>query len=578
MFSSLVDLLCYRSQNQPSKTAFIFLSDGETETHALTYQALDRQARAIAHHLQSVANQGNRVLLLYPPGLEFISAFFGCLYAGMIAVPASLPRPNRPASRLLSLVSDTQATAILTTASLLDRTEKNQVENPCLQGLHLLATDRISINLAANWHPPDAEDSTLALLQYTSGSTGTPKGVMVAHRNILHNSELIQKCSELMQDSVSLTWLPSFHDMGLIDGLIQPIYSGFLGILMPPAYFVQKPIRWLAAITRFKATHSGGPNFAYDLCVQKIAPDQREQLDLSSWYSAYNGSEPIQKRTLDRFAEAFSSAGFQSRFFYPCYGMAESTLMIAGGLVKDEIRCCAVDAEALEKNNVLEASETTKSVKHLVGCGRPWLDTEIAIVNPETLTRCPSDRAGEIWVSGSSVAQGYWNRPEESQKTFAAYLEDTQEGPFLRTGDLGFWHEGDLFVTGRIKDMVIIRGQNYYPQDIEQTVSNSYPAFTLGSCAAFAVEADGTEKLAVIQEVKRSALRSLDATAAIDAVLEAVMQHHGLSIYATLLVKPGNVPKTSSGKVKRQTCRDFFLASSLEVVAEKVDRSSHLHC
>jgi acyl-CoA synthetase (AMP-forming)/AMP-acid ligase II len=578
MFSSLVDLLCYRSQNQSSKTAFIFLSDGETETHALTYQALDRQARAIAHHLQSVANQGDRVLLLYPPGLEFISAFFGCLYAGMIAVPASPPRPNRPASRLLSLVSDTQATAILTTASLLARTKKYQTENPCLHRLHLLATDSTFPDPATDWHPSDAEDGTLALLQYTSGSTGIPKGVMVTHRNILHNSELIQKCSELTQDSVSLTWLPSFHDMGLIDGLIQPIYTGFLGILMPPAYFVQKPIRWLAAITRFKATHSGGPNFAYDLCVQKITPDQREQLDLSSWYSAYNGSEPIQKRTLDRFAEAFSSAGFQSRFFYPCYGMAESTLMIAGGFVRDEINCCTVDAEALEKNNVLEASETTKSAKHLVGCGQPWLDTEIAIINPETLTRCPCDRVGEIWVSGSSVAQGYWNKPEESLKTFAAYLEDTQEGPFLRTGDLGFWHKGDLFVTGRIKDMVIIRGQNYYPQDIEQTVSNSYPAFTLGSCAAFAVETDGTEKLAVIQEVKRDTLRSLDATAAIDAILEAVMQHHGLSVYATLLVKPGNVPKTSSGKVKRQTCRENFLANSLEVVAEKINCSSHLHC
>ncbi len=577
MFSSLVELLCYRSQNQPSKTAFIVLSDGETETHTLTYQELDRQARAIAHHIQSMVSQGDRVLLLYPPGLEFISAFFGCLYAGIIAVPASPPRPNRPASALLSLMSDTQATAILTTTSWFSRIEQHQVNNSCLQGLSLLATDHVSNHSPLDWSPPDIKGNVLALLQYTSGSTGNPKGVMVTHRNILHNSELIRDCSELTQDSVSVTWLPSFHDMGLIDGLIQPIYSGFLGILIPPAYFVQKPIRWLAAITRFKATHSGGPNFAYDLCVQKITLDQREQLDLSSWYSAYNGSEPIQKQTLDRFAEVFSPSGFQSRFFYPCYGMAESTLMIAGGFVRDEMRCCDIDAEALEKNHVLEASATTKSVKHLVGCGRPWLDTEIAIVNPETLTRCPCDRVGEIWVSGSSVAQGYWNKPEASQKTFAAYLADTREGPFLRTGDLGFLYKGELFVTGRIKDMVIIRGQNYYPQDIEQTVSSSHPAFILGSCAAFAVEADGVERLAVVQDVKRNALRSLDLVAALDAILEAVMQHHGLNIYATLLVKPGNVPKTSSGKVKRQTCRKFFLANSLEVVAEKVDRSGYRH-
>jgi acyl-CoA synthetase (AMP-forming)/AMP-acid ligase II len=572
MFSSLVELLCYRSQNQPSKTAFIFLSDGETKTHSVTYQTLNQQARAIAHLLQTVISQGDRVLLLYPPGLEFISAFFGCLYAGIIAVPASPPHPNRPASRLLSLVSDTQATAILTTTSLFSRIEQYQTKNPCLRGLHLLATDLIPNTLSLNWHPSDPKDTVLALLQYTSGSTGTPKGVMVTHQNILHNSKLIRDCSELTQDSLSVTWLPSFHDMGLIDGLIQPIYSGFLGVLMPPAYFVQKPVRWLAAITRYKATHSGGPNFAYDLCVQKIAPDQREYLNLSSWYSAYNGSEPIQKQTLDRFAKVFSPSGFQSSFFYPCYGMAESTLMIAGGVVRNEMRCCAVDAEALEKNYVSEACETTKSVKHLVGCGQPWLDTEIAIVNPETLTRCPCDRVGEIWVSGSSVAQGYWHKPEESQKTFAAYLADPREGPFLRTGDLGFLYQGELFVTGRIKDMVIIRGQNYYPQDIEQTVSHSHPAFISGSCAAFAVEVDGVERLAVVQDVKRDALRSLDAATAIDAILEAVMQQHGLKVYATLLVKPGNVPKTSSGKVKRQTCREFFLANSLEAVAEKVDQ------
>jgi acyl-CoA synthetase (AMP-forming)/AMP-acid ligase II len=570
MFSSLVELLCYRSQNQPSETAFIFLSDGETETHSLTYQELDQQARAIAQYLQSIVNQGDRVLLLYPPGLEFIVAFFGCLYAGVIAVPASPPRPNRPALGLLALVSDTQATAMLTTTSLLSRIEQHQAKNSRLQGLYLLATDPISKNLSLNWHPSETRGNVLAFLQYTSGSTGNPKGVMVTHRNILHNSELIRNCSELTQESVSVTWLPSFHDMGLIDGLIQPIYSGFLGILIPPAYFVQKPLRWLAAITRFKATHSGGPNFAYDLCVQKITPDQREQLDLSSWYSAYNGSEPIQKKTLDRFAEAFSPFGFQSSFFYPCYGMAESTLIIAGGFVRDEIKDCAVNAEALEKNYVLEASATTKLAKHLVGCGRPWLDTEIAIVNPETLTRCPSDRVGEIWVAGSSVAQGYWNKPEESQKTFAAYLADTREGPFLRTGDLGFLYQNELFVTGRIKDMVIIRGQNYYPQDIEQTVSNSHLAFISGSCAAFAVEVDGIEKLVVVQDVKRDALRSLDTAAAIDAVLEAVMQQHGLTVYATLLVKPGGVPKTSSGKIKRKVCRDFFLDNALAVVGRKI--------
>ncbi|ACC81529.1 hybrid non-ribosomal peptide synthetase/type I polyketide synthase [Nostoc punctiforme] len=564
--ATFVDLLSYRSLSQPNQIAYTFLVDGDTEEVKLTYQELDQKARAIAVELQSLkAAPGERALLLYPSGLEFIVAFFGCLYAGVLAVPVYPPRRNQRMTRLQAIVKDSEARFALTTASVLTNIQQGFAQEPELTALHCIAIDKI-VSDASNWQKPPLEKSTLAFLQYTSGSTGTPKGVIVTHGNLLQNSEYIKSAFELTPNSVSVTWLPSFHDMGLIDGVLQPLYTGFPSVMMSPASFVQQPIRWLKAISDYKATHCGGPNFGYELCVSKITPEQRANLDLSSWCSAYSGAEPVRRETLEKFAATFKSSGFQAKFFYPCYGMAEATLMISGGGVADEPVYCVVDPKALEKNQIIQVSEDTPKVKHLVGCGYAWLDTKIAIANPQSLTLCAPEQVGEIWVSGSSIAKGYWNRPEQTKETFHAYLADTAEGPFLRTGDLGFLKDGQLFITGRLKDVVIIRGCNHYPQDIELTVEQSHQALKAGSGAAFSVDIDGEEQLVIVQEVERTYLRHLNLDEVVEAIKTSVSQIHELQVYAVLLLKTGSIPKTSSGKIQRHACRAGFLAGTLNAL------------
>ncbi len=344
------------------------------------------------------------------------------------------------------------------------------------------------------------------------------------------------------------------------------MYTGFPCFLMQPVSFLQRPIRWLQAISRYKATHSGAPNFAYHLCVRRITTEQRLSLDLSSWRSAYNGAEPVSKNTLEQFAEAFAACGFRPNVSYPCYGLAEATLIVSGGFVKKKPVFCTVQAVALERNRVVEASEHQENVRTLVGCGRAMLDTKIVIVHPESLTQCWPDDVGEIWVSGPSVAQGYWNRPEETEHTFRAYLADTGEGPFLRTGDLGFIKDGELFVTGRLKDLIIIGGCNHYPQDIELTVEQSHPALRTGCGAVFSIDVDGEERLVVVQEVERRYYRNLDIDEVVGAIRQAVAENHELRVSAVALVKPWSIPKTSSGKIQRHACRTRFLAGSLDVL------------
>jgi acyl-CoA synthetase (AMP-forming)/AMP-acid ligase II len=567
-FSTLVDLLGYRAQKQSDQTAYTFLQDGEIEVGRLTYQELDQQARAIATQLQSLNATGSRALLLYPPGLEFITAFFGCLYAGVAAVPAYPPRRNQNMSRLQAIVASSQAAVALTTTSLLGDIESRFAESPELTELRWLATDNITSDQAAAWQEPEVSSDTLAFLQYTSGSTGTPKGVMVSHGNLLHNSAMIHKSFADTPNSQGVSWLPPYHDMGLIGGVLQPLYVGAPMVLMSPLAFLQKPLRWLQAISHYKATTSGGPNFAYDLCIRKITPEQLASLDLSSWEVAFTGAEPVRAETLEQFAATFDPCGFRKEAFHPCYGMAETTLIVSGGLrtVPPVIR--KIDGAALEQNRVVPAVRKQESIRGFVGCGQNLLDQKILIVDPESLTPCPADKVGEIWVSGPSIAQGYWNRPEETQQTFQAYLADTGDGPFLRTGDLGFLQDGELFITGRIKDVIIIRGQNHYPQDIELTVEKSHPALRPGCGAAFAVEVKGSERLVIVQEVERSYLRKLDVNEVVGSIRQAVAAEHALQIYATVLVKTGSIPKTSSGKIQRYACRAGFLAGSLNVVED----------
>ena len=563
-WSTLIELLSDRTQIQPQKVAYKFLHRGENEAHSLTYQDLENRAKAIAANLQSLDVVGERALLLYPPGIEFIVAFFGCLYAGVIAVPAYPPRRNQKMMRLKAIVRDAEAKVVLTTASLLSKVESRLVDNPDLEALHWLATDEVD-DESASWQPPKVESETVAFLQYTSGSTGTPKGVTINHANLLHNQRMIEEAFGHTSDTTVVGWLPLFHDMGLIGNVLQPLYLGRTCILMSPADFLQKPLRWLQAISRYRATTSGGPNFAYDLCVRRTTPEQRASLDLSSWQVAFTGAEPVRAETIEQFAEAFKPCGFNPQAFYPCYGMAETTLFVTGGLKADYPVVKSVDATALEQNKI-EPVKKGNGIRKIVSCGRTWLEQSVAIADLETLTRVADDGVGEIWVKGESVAQGYWNQPVKTEETFKAYLADTGEGPFLRTGDLGFIQDDELFVTGRLKDVIIVRGQNHYPQDIELTVEKSHPALRAGCGAAFTVEVKGSERLVIVQEIERSYLRKLDTPKVVDSICQAVTAEHSLRPYATVLIKTGSIPKTSSGKVKRYACRSGFLDGSLNVI------------
>ncbi len=566
--SSLVDILRYRAFHQPDQIAFTFLQDGETVSLSLTYQALDQQARTIAGQLQSLNASRKRALLLYPPGLEFIVAFLGCLYAGVVAVPAYPPRSNQSMSRLQTIVLDAQCSVALTTTFILTNVEGQLGQNPELAAMCWLATDNLASDYASSWQESTVSSDTLAFLQYTSGSTGAPKGVMVSHGNLLHNERMIERAFGHTKETVSVGWLPLFHDMGLVGNALQPLYLGIPCILMSPVAFLQKPFRWLNAISQYKATTSGGPNFAYDLCVRKITPEQRESLDLRNWDVAFNGAEPIRAETLEQFITTFAPCGFRREAFYPCYGMAETTLLVSGGLKAAPPVICSVAGALLEQNQVVAIPSDWEGARKIVGCGQTGLGQKIAIVDPESLALCPSNQVGEIWVSGSNVSQGYWNRPRETEQAFNAYLANTCEGPFLRTGDLGFVLDGELFITGRLKDVIIIRGRNHYPQDIELTVEQSHPGLQPSCGAAFTVEDNDQERLVIVQEMKRSYLRKLDVNKVVGDIRQAVAQQHELEVYAISLLKTGSILKTSSGKIQRQACRAGFLEGSLNVVGD----------
>ncbi|GBL09346.1 putative fatty-acid-CoA ligase FadD21 [Microcystis aeruginosa Sj] len=565
-FSTLVELLRYRASSQPERIAYVFLRDGEIEEARLTYGELDQKARAIAAHLQSLEAKGERGLLLYPPGLDFISAFFGCLYAGVVAIPAYPPRRNQNLLRLQAIIADSQARFTFTNAALFPSLENQWAKDPELGAMQWIVTDKIDHHLSEDWLEPTLEKNSLAFLQYTSGSTGTPKGVMVSHHNLLINSADLDRGWGHDQDSVMVTWLPTFHDMGLIYGVIQPLYKGFLCYMMSPASFMERPLRWLQALSDKQATHSAAPNFAYDLCVRKIPPEKRATLDLSHWCMALNGAEPVRAEVLKKFAEAFQVSGFKATALCPGYGLAEATLKVTAVSYDSPPYFYPVQANALEKNKIVGATETDTNVQTLVGCGWTTIDTQIVIVNPETLKPCSPEIVGEIWVSGSTIAQGYWGKPQETEETFQAYLADTGAGPFLRTGDLGFIKDGELFVIGRLKEIILIRGRNNYPQDIEYTVQNSHPALRPSCGAAFTVENKGEEKLVVVQEVERTWLRKVDIDEVKRAIRKAVVQEYDLQVYAIALIRTGSLPKTSSGKIQRRSCRSKFLEGSLEIL------------
>ena len=577
--ATLVDVLRNRAMEQPHQTIYNFLVDGETEKISLTYGQLEQKAKAIAAYLQSVCSPQDRVLLLFPAGLDYITAFFGCLYAGVIAIPAYPPRPNRSLNRIHNILQNAQTNIALTTSETLQSLSRQLDGTPELQNLRWITTDAIDNNIATYWHKPDLDEDSIAFLQYTSGSTAEPKGVKIAYKNLLHNLEAIHRCFRHSTQSRGVIWLPPYHDMGLIGGVLQPLFGDFPVTLMSPLMFLQNPLRWLKAISRDRATTSGGPNFAYDMCVRKFKPEQLRGLDLSSWQVAFNGAEPINHETLNSFAETFAPYGFDYSAFYPCFGMAEATLIISGGSKDTAVVTKTVQGKALEQNKIAIADENEPHPHTLVSCGRSLFDQRIAIANPETLISCQPGEVGEIWVSGSSIAQGYWRQPQISEATFNAYLKDTNEGPFLRTGDLGFIDQGELFFTGRLKDMIVIKGRNHYPQDIEKTVQETTSWIRPSCVASFSIELQGEEKLVVLVEVERtywSKNRSKDsngrsaATETISVknltqlIRREISKNHDLQTHSILLLKPGSLPKTSSGKIQRHACRTEFLADRLE--------------
>lgn len=568
--ATLIELVQERALNQPDEVVYRFLGDGEQESGSLTYQQLDTMARAIAAELQSLGATGERALLIYSfsDTLEFIVAFFGCIYAGTIAVTTYPPRPNQSLAGFQSRVSSSEARFILTTTALFHLAKKQLGEYPELASCTRVLTDQITRESASKWVKPDLTPGSLAFLQYTSGSTGTPKGVMVTHKNMLYNSEMIYRGFGHSRHSVGVIWLPLYHDMGLIGGVIQPLYGGFPVVLMSPMSFLQKPFLWLQAVSRYQATTSGGPNFAYDLCLRRITDKQLATLDLSHWEVAFSGAEPVRAETLEKFAQKFAPCGFRPEAFYPCYGMAETTLLVSGGAKNAPPTIRYLDGAALEKNQVVPVEKHTPGSRSVVSCGHAWLDQKILIVDPETLTECPPNRVGEIWVSGSGVGMGYWHRPEDTEKTFHAYLADTGAGPFLRTGDLGHLYNGELFVAGRFKEMMIIWGRNQYPQNIEATVEACHPCLRPGCGAAFSVEADGEERLVIAYEVERTFLRQLPVEEIVTAIRQAIAAEYVAEVYAIVLLKTASLPKTSSGKVQRYLTKQQFLEGTLNVVAQ----------
>lgn len=572
--SSLIDCLRSRADETPDRIGFSFLDGGEV-VERLAWGELDLAARRLAGYLQQLGAPGGRALLVYPAGLDFVRAFFGCLYAGVVAVPVPPPDParlGRTLPRLLAVAEDAGPTVVLTTSEIADALDTLASEAPSLHALRWIATDALVANTAELWRPPTIDASSLALLQYTSGSTAAPRGVMISHHNVLRNSAFLQHAWGYSPSSVAAMWVPNFHDDGVIHGIVQPVYSGYHCLLIPSLAVVRRPIDWLRAISHHRVTHSGGPNFIYALAVRKTTPEERQGLDLSSWSMAYNAAEPIRYETLMRFHETFGPHGFRWSTFYPAFGLAEATLIVS---TKDaaEPTFCSLDAAALERHALRPLPVGSSGARTLVGCGKPILDTRIAIRHPETLAPCRDDEIGEVWVISSSIAQGYWRRDESTAATFVAD-PDGSDDRALRTGDLGFMKDGELFITGRMKDLVIIRGRNLYPQDLELSVERSHPDLRPGCCAAFAFDAAGREKLGIAVELDKSVVQTpgeLDSRRISAAIRRVIAEEHDVQVAHVALLKPGSLPKTSSGKIQRQACRAAFLDGRLEPVAAWTD-------
>ena len=550
---TFVEILRARAQGEPDACAFAFLTSDGAETR-VTYAELEARARALAARLQHRGAAGERVLIVLQPGLDYVVAVFACLFAGSTAVPCALSSRMERTKQLPAIAIDSGARFAIGA--------RPSNEQPEFAHIEWVAVDSTSDEAAALWREPALNADQPALLQYTSGTTSSPRGVMVSHANLLANAQSIAEGFKHPKGLWGVTWLPPYHDMGLMGGILQPVYFGDPSAVISPLDFVRRPVAWLEAVSRYRVRTSGGPNFAYELCARTITPEESANLRLDSWELAYVGAEPVRADTLDFFASKFAPLGFRRESFFPCYGLAEATLYVSGG--RPSVRY--LSAAGLREHRVVEKpGPADADARAIVGCGRPASSLTVSIVNPETERSCETGSIGEIWVSGPTVASGYWNRPDDTRATFHARLADHGDRPFLRTGDLGFVQDGELFVTGRCKDLIIVRGRNHYPQDIENTVVGVSPVIRPGSCAAFSVDSGTEEKLVLILEMPRPRPEHLDVLAG--DIRQAVVGVHELQVSVIAFVRPGAIPRTSSGKARRLECRAQYMSGALERVA-----------
>ena len=563
-----VDLARRHAIRYADKLAFCFIGDDSREAGRITYAEVDRRARAAAVALQRAGvGGGARALLLFDSGIDYIVAFFGCAYAGVIAVPAYPPMQHRQRwRRLEGVADDAGASAILATRGGLDQMAGWLDGTPVMQGLQRIALDEVDEQLADAWTPVAVDGRVLAYLQYTSGSTGQPKGVMVTHANLLHNQRAMVEGFGIPREAAYVTWLPIFHDMGLIGTILQPFYLGSACFLMSPFAFVKRPTMWLDAISRYRALVSWAPNFAYDLCAMRVSAEEKARLDLTCWRVAANAAEPVRADTFDRFARAFAECGLAPSAMSPSYGLAEGTLLVSATPAGMPAVTATLDAAAFGEGRVRAAADEREQVT-VASSGRVIGGQTVRIVDPETCEETAPDRVGEIWVKGDSVARGYWQKPAETARTFANVCTTDGEGPFLRTGDLGFLLDGELFVSGRLKDIIIVRGQNYYPQDLEYSAFTAHHSLRPGNAIAFGFEQEGEERVAIVQEVRKGVSAGAVTDQAIDTIRRQLLLEHGLAVSVVALIEPDYLPKTSSGKIQRRLCRRQLEAGELPVLA-----------
>ncbi len=565
-FSSLVALLARRAETQADDRAYLFLSDRGEEEAVLTFRELHDAASALAARLAAATRRGDRALLVFPPGVEFLIAFFGCLIAGVIAVPMMPPRRQSARDASAGIIANCEPAIALTGAAFATRADLR--ERFAREQLPWLTVDLTPAGPPATGLPrPEPHD--IAFLQYTSGSTSDPKGVAVSHANLLANLEMIRLSLGTSRQSTYVNWVPLYHDMGLILNALQTLYVGALCVLMAPNAFMQRPLNWLRAIHRYRAEVGCSPNFGYDLCVSRYRADQMEGVDLSSWKVALNGAEPVHAATIQRFTETFAGHGFDPAAAFPAYGMAEATLLISGGRRGAGHVTRTVGRTGLQAH-IVGAPADQADAQILVGCGRALAGERIAIVDPASCRRAPPDRIGEVWVNGPNVAGAYWRNAEATSSGLSAHIEGEDNGTnWLRTGDLGFLDtDGELFITGRIKDLVIVRGINHYPQDIEHTVQALHPALRQNCGAAFSVpDEHGDEMLVIVQEIERTERHRIDAAEMKGLIREGVADQHELFARHIALIKPGALPKTTSGKIQHALARQLWLERRFEDLA-----------